>query len=211
MFFYIWNSISVTVFRSETVMYHCEKCGEEYYFEAQATAKGFGHSPFMLDDEAATRRAKRKAKNAVRCVLKARAFPVPCPTCGWYAREMFPALRRKLYRWMFPLGVVLVICSIPAYLLVALVATLASESASSYLPTLLGVISGGGCLLLGLTCWTGQFLLRRLYNPNERITQEARIASGQAMSVPSSELPQPLPVIDQHGNILARPIEGDWR
>jgi hypothetical protein len=212
MFFYVWNSISVTVSESAIVKFRCGRCEELYYFEGHVTATGFGHSPFMLDDDGATRRAKRKAKKAVRSVFEARAFPVPCPACGWYAREIFPVLRRKLYRWMFPLGVALVICSIPAYLLVALATTLASEGTPSDSPTtLLGVLCGAVCLLLGLASWSGQFLLRRLYDPNERIPQATRIARGQEMSVPSSDMPQPLPLIDQHGTFLARPVEDEIR
>ena len=199
MFFYFWRDFSARVTESAILKYRCERCGDTFCFEAVRTATASGHSPFMLDDENAARRAEWSATTRARTALRTLHFPVPCPTCGWYQRAMFPAVRRQMYKWMYTAGIILVFFTLFAFLIGAMFG---------------GYLTGGICAaastVAGVALLAGMVVRRRLFDPNARIPQAVRVERGREMAVPASLMPLPLPMINYKGQIVEPPPEDDW-
>lgn len=212
MFFYFWKDFYATVTLSKVQKYHCERCGNTFCFEAVKTATGSGHSPFMLDDDGAARRAKRSAKKRARRTLETEHYPVPCPECGWYQRVMHSAIRARLYKWMLTLGLTL-ICSSPFAFLGGRI--LHQFVTDNFTDDTAGVITGVAASIPLLFCGVGLLIglvIRRWrFDPNERIPQTLRIRLGREMAVSLYEMPLPLQRINDRGEILDPPPEDDWR
>lgn len=207
MFFYYWNNVYVTFTASEVQKYRCERCGDAYCFEAVATATGKGHSPFMLDDEEAARRAQRRARSRARRVVRTWHYPVPCPSCGWYQRAMLNGMRRRLYTWMRTVAVVAVLLAAPAFLAGAAAGAAARTGRAA--DPLVGGACAGLCLLVGLVFFIGLVIRRRRFDPNQRTPAATRIALGRDMAVSVTDLPYPLPRITPAGRIIDPPDPGD--
>ena len=76
----------------------CENCDCEYLYKMERTAEGQGSSPYYLDNAGAQRRAQEGAIRALTTALKG-IDAVPCPSCGWYQKNMLSKLGGN-YGWL---------------------------------------------------------------------------------------------------------------
>jgi hypothetical protein len=76
----------------------CEACHCQYAYRLSREAVGTS-SDFLVADAQA---AKQNASDELRKLLERECDPVPCPTCGWYQRNMVRRARQLRYR---PLGI----------------------------------------------------------------------------------------------------------
>jgi hypothetical protein len=80
---YVYGHAEATAKGTATVRVVCEKCRHEYFYNVTATARGMGHSPSMVDNEGAQRRAREHAAKALSWRLRHAVEPVsPESSCS---------------------------------------------------------------------------------------------------------------------------------
>ena len=77
----------------------CECCDEIYHYQAEREASGEGSSFLWLDNDGAKHRAEKAALKKLNHKLEVAIDPVPCPSCGWYQRNMCTSLSLKYFMW----------------------------------------------------------------------------------------------------------------
>lgn len=92
----------------------CEQCHAQFIYHMEREASGSGTSLLFLDNEGASRRASVGAESALQTMLQSECDPVPCPDCGWYQEHMHATIRKAYHRWLFYLGIVLLIAGCTA-------------------------------------------------------------------------------------------------
>jgi hypothetical protein len=165
----------------------CEQCGAEYVYQVMRTATGEGTSFLFLNNEGASKLASSRAESRIQEVLERCVDLVPCPTCGWYQRDMVPKARRLHRRWMLNLGACLTIGLIPVAVIGALVNAAMERQGRRGLPVLptVGILAFFGLLGVGLVI--GKFVSAYLYNPNQEDV-ESRKRLGQSHAILRKEL-----------------------
>jgi hypothetical protein len=82
--------------RMETVV--CEKCKTKFHYELIRIGTGKGTAIYGLGKGAASRRASAAADRDLAKRLDREAEMVPCPKCHWVNQELIDRYRRRTYR-----------------------------------------------------------------------------------------------------------------
>ena len=77
----------------------CECCEEIYHYQVEREASSEASSFLWLDNDGAKHRAEKEASKKLNHKLEVAIDPVPCPSCGWYQRNMCTILRLKYFMW----------------------------------------------------------------------------------------------------------------
>lgn len=164
---------------------HCEQCQVEYFYRLERTGQGTGTSLLFLDNEGAAGRATVEAHQSLTAKLERGVDLVPCPSCGWYQRDMLPRARREYRRWMFYVAACLTFGLFPLAFLGAIFNSVNPDSPPIPWPLFIAVVAVLGSLGVGL--WLVRFVSCRRYDPN-RLDVELRKRLGKARALRREDL-----------------------
>ncbi|HEX5269649.1 MAG TPA: hypothetical protein VFW33_04135 [Gemmataceae bacterium] len=161
----------------------CEYCGSTYCYRLARTARAHVHAIYDLGGKTAFRRSQDRARAKLRRLLDTATDPVPCPECGWYQKDMLPALRRSRLAWMRTVAkwspaVALVPFTISVFGLMGAKDLNAPPEWTTYTCLAAATLP----LALPVVCFLRR-VLNRLYDPNQAITQDERIRLGRERAV----------------------------
>jgi hypothetical protein len=83
----------------------CKKCGCEYGYWMKRSVSSSNTSWFLIGRDSARNRSTREAEGELAERLRTEHDPVPCPKCGHYQKNMWPAAREEKYSWMLFVGI----------------------------------------------------------------------------------------------------------
>jgi hypothetical protein len=156
----------------------CESCGVEYLYKMSRSAEG--NANWLTGGH---RQAKIRAEQSLFLKLRLDCDPVPCPSCGWYQKEMIAHAKRTRHRWMrpvafmlFPIALVTGIGSLAVVIATQIKRPL--ETGTTLLLCTLSLLSMAAMPLLVF----GRTLLSRRYDLNQHALEVQR-RRGQARAL----------------------------
>lgn len=84
----------------------CKKCGCEYGYWMKRSVSSSNTSWFLIGRDSARNRSTRDAEAELAERLRTEHDAVPCPQCGHYQKNMWPAAREAKYSWVLAVGIV---------------------------------------------------------------------------------------------------------
>lgn len=131
----------------------CEQCGMPFQYQIRRAASATADSFYGIAAKWTQNRAHRKATRLLEQKLEQEFDVVPCPTCGWYQKEMVLHLQQNHLAWLGRAGGALTFVAIVAGALAFLITLAGNEqlkSISGVLWTFAGAMAAVGVVSLAL-------------------------------------------------------------
>jgi hypothetical protein len=166
----------------------CEGCGEEYVYKLERTATGAATGLRFVDEAGKHAQASAHAETLLNIKLQRAVDVVPCPACGRIQQHMIPLARRRRWRWMLSLGLVLLVPACVVGFVGALVnVAVENQGGTPVWPWPVFVAA----LALPLALGSGLIIARSIavgrYDPNAE-DEDRRIREGQERAALRCEL-----------------------
>ncbi len=164
----------------------CEHCSQQFYYQVGFAATASAINPYYLDPES-HQRAERDAENLLDHALLREVFPVPCPHCTLYQRDMLPAVRAALFPGMRRAGRVLLGLTPVALILGFMIAGATSGGAgvggAAPAAVALVFLLPALCLSAGVWLLVSRSRRQAAYDPNaqEYLWTRRRVAAALAL------------------------------
>jgi hypothetical protein len=169
---YYWGKTFTTTLSGSVIKpVTCERCRKEYFYELARSAKGQGHAPYNIGQEAAARRAQESAEKKLAKRLATEHEAVGCAHCGWVQDPMVAHLRRRHLRWLLILVWVVMpiaLAALGAYVWIRHADDRLSDELRNELMQygVLVIVAGGALLSL-------RWMLARRIDPNANYPQRS--------------------------------------
>ncbi len=174
---YLAKMFTSVVVGRRTKQVTCEKCGTPFLYELTRTATGTGEAPYFLGQASAKASAQASAQWYLDRRLAHEVELVPCPKCGWVNADMVKTYRKRKYRYLPLLAVVIVVVGF--FVALFLGAALARVfGANSDLPWVTRLIVLIFCLASPIWIFPFRFWLRRRIDPNRTYPQRPAVPLG---------------------------------
>jgi hypothetical protein len=187
----------------------CEHCGNEFYYVAEVVGEGTAHNPLGWDTFGSREKAISRAMEDLNRRLATQVVPAPCPHCLRFQSEMLPVVRRKQYRWMLSLALVLLVFAGPGFCVGTFMGTIRPRGQESGPDPLEMALIPPVCFLAaGTTVILLRVRRQTRYDPNAEEHQTERRLLAQWVSLKPDEFarihPQLLPSTNDLDNERGR-------
>jgi hypothetical protein len=166
----------------------CEGCGDEYVYKLERTATGVATGVRFVDEEGKRARASANAETLLNRKLERGVDVVPCPACGRIQQHMIPPCRRRRWRWMLNLGVLLIVLACVGGCVGAVInSVVEDQQGAPLLPWHVFFAALAVAAALGPALMIARFVAVSRHDPNAE-DEERRIRQGQERAALRNDL-----------------------
>jgi hypothetical protein len=197
MHVYVAKAFTAVVNGSRIADVRCERCSVDFHYALERQGEGTANAHYYLFQDAAKRRAERRAAKNLERRLAGDAEPVACPRCNWVNTELVALHRRSRHRWMGTAACIAA-CVVPLVTLLGRYST-GKRIREDEWPSLLGTGVGGG-LAIAAAILVIRWALRRRFDPNRSFPAPPTLPLGTPIGWLDGELPtrRSEPTADEH-------------